>query len=98
MKVIHKYPLVVNYSGLCEVEMPKGADIISCQLQGEDITFWAIVNPKHKLKKRIFQLFGTGQAMEDYDKKHYEHVATVQYAYKDYMTTPLVWHVFEVHE
>jgi len=52
------------------------------------------VNPKKEKRKYVFQVFGTGFEMQDYDKKHYDYVGTVQ---QKGMTT-LVWHVFEVHE
>jgi hypothetical protein len=52
------------------------------------------VNPKKEKRKYVFQVFGTGFEMQDYDKKHYDYVGTVQ---QKGLTT-LVWHVFEVHE
>ena len=92
MKVIHKFPMLnLQHNAVLEVEMPKGAKVLDIQVQNETAMIWAIVNPKHSTRKRVFHVFGTGFEMEDYEKKHYDYIKTVQ-------NGPLVWHIFEVHE
>lgn len=92
MKVIYKYPLgKIQHNSVIEIEMPKGAKVLDIQMQNGDPVVWAIVNPKHSLRKRVFHVFGTGFEMHDYEKKHYDHINTVQDGL-------LVWHIFEVHE
>lgn len=98
MKMIFKYQIRdVHHNSIQEIEMPKGAKIISSQMQNGELCLWAIVNPKHSIKKRTFHIFGTGFEMVDYDKKLYEHVATVQQPMPLHSLN-LVWHVFEVFE
>jgi hypothetical protein len=41
-----------------------------------------------------FMFFGTGFELENYDKKHYDYVKTIQ----QIGITNLVWHIFEVHD
>ena len=102
MKTIYKYPVGkdVHHNSVIEIEMPKGARILDIQMQNGEPMLWAIVNPKHSLRKRVFHVFGTGFDMDDYDKKHYEYVKTIQ---KVHISTPsksvwMVWHIFEVIE
>ena len=96
MKMIYKYPLGmdIHHNAVYEIEMPKAAKILDIQMQGTIPVIWAIVNPKHKVRKYVFHVFGTGFEMPDYDKKLYDYVGTVQ----QIGLTTLVWHVFEVHE
>ena len=102
MKTIYKYPLGkdIHHNSVIEIEMHKGSKILDIQMQNGEPMLWAMVNPKHSLRKRVFHVFGTGFDMEDYDKKHYEYVKTIQ---KVHITGSiannwLVWHIFEVIE
>jgi hypothetical protein len=79
---------------ITEIEMPRGAQILSLQMQGSIPVLWAIVNPKKEKRKYVFHVFGTGYEMEDYEKKHYVYVGTVQQS----RLVTLVWHIFEVIE
>ena len=96
MKMIYKYPLGMDiyHNAVYEIEMPKAAKILSVQEQGGFPVIWAVVNPKKEKRKYVFQVFGTGFEMTDYDKKHYHYVKTVQQP----SHYNLVWHIFEVHE
>jgi hypothetical protein len=98
MKMIYKYPLSmdIHHNLVAELEMPKSAKILDIQMQGNMPVIWAIVNPKKEKRKYIFHVFGTGFELEDYDKKHYEYVKTVQQ--HTLMGSILVWHIFEVHD
>lgn len=97
MKMIYKYPLGndIHHNAVVEIEMPKAAKILDIQYQGNSLVIWALINPKHMKRMRTFHIFGTGFEMSDYDKKHYDYIATVQ-APSTHVN--LVWHIFEVHE
>lgn len=96
MKMIYKYPLAmdIHHNAVYEITMPKGAKILDIQLQGTIPVLWALVNPNHKVRKYVFHVFGTGFELENYDKKHYDYVKTIQ----QIGITNLVWHIFEVHD
>ena len=88
MKVVHKYPISFVDS---EVKMPKGADVLHADTVNGLVFIWAMVNPKHKLTSRYFKLFATGEAIEDYDKKHYHYIKTL-------LNNGFVFHLYEIIE
>lgn len=96
MKMIFKYPLGedIHHNAIYEIEMPKGAKILDIQLQAGKPVIWALVNPKHKLRKYEFQIAGTGFELLDYDKRHFEYIKTIQAGH----LAALVWHIFLIHE
>ena len=98
MKMIYKYPLGldIHHNAVYEIEMPRAAKILTIQTQGAMPVLWAIVNPKKETRKYTFHVFGTGFEMKEYDKKHYDYVATVQQITA--LGISMVWHIFEVHE
>jgi len=69
--------------------MPCGAEILQIQAQGNDIVFWAIVDPNAPMEERTFHVINTGRALPRVD---YEdgivYMGTVQ-------INEVVWHVFE---
>jgi len=67
------------------IEMPLGAEILCCQLQGA-LTIWAKVDPFEPTVQRTFLLVGTGEEMTSDTVKY---INTVQMG-------DLVWHIFEV--
>lgn len=86
MKKIYKYQL--EDTDKQEIIMPKGAEILSCQVQREAITIWAVVDLNNKPEKRTFRIYGTGFDI-NYDH-HHKFIGTVQQNHG-----MLVWHVFE---
>ena len=59
-KVIWKYPLKVQ--DVQNVIIPKGAELLSVQTQGDGAFLWALVNPKEtETEARNIEIFGTGQ-------------------------------------
>jgi hypothetical protein len=71
------------------IEMPKGAEILSVQIQNGEMfneCIWAKVNPENELEKRQFELIGTGHKFDDTNK---EYIGT-------YHNGPFVCHLFEV--
>jgi len=63
MKKIFKYKLMIT--GLQTVVMPKDAEILSVQVQYNDICIWALVDPKNELIERGFNIFGTGHEIPE---------------------------------
>lgn len=45
------------------VRMPRGADILTAQMQGGELVIWAKVYPDHTLEDRVIETFGTGAEM-----------------------------------
>jgi len=58
MKAVFKYPMVPRD----EVTMllPKGAEILTIQTQGETPCLWALVDPEQQDEPRRFRIAGTG--------------------------------------
>lgn len=77
-KIIYKYDLAHT------IEMPKGAQILSIQMQGNQPTIWALVDLSAPMEDRRFETVGTGWIVGE----GFHHIAT-------YMDGPFVWHVFE---
>lgn len=73
-----------------QFKMPKGAEILTAQTQGELICIWALVDPLSEKEDRYFEVFGTGENIP-YDMGiERKHIGTVQFA-----NGLLIWHVFE---
>lgn len=86
MKRIFKYALPVTDE--VRIAMPKGAEILSIQVQHGTPQIWALVDPQAPDERRHFRVIGTGHPIEDHANLRY--IATFQYA------GGLVFHVFEV--
>lgn len=84
MKVIWKYPFKV--ADALVVRMPKGARILSVQMQGVLPCLWALVDEDAKREGRLFRVFGTGNP---FDAEDGAYIGTFQ-------ERGLVWHLFEV--
>ena len=86
MKTIYKY--IVTGGGLSheKIEMPKGATILTCNMQGANCCMWALVDTEMEKEEREFEIVGTGWQI--YDSMSY--VGTC-FAYDGF-----VWHIMEV--
>jgi hypothetical protein len=88
MKTIWKYQLS---GGGGVIRMPKGAEILTVQLQGLTPCLWALVNPDaveaHK-EERLFEIYGTGHTILEPAERVY--IGTFQFHVEG-----LVFHVFE---
>jgi len=58
MKTIYKYPL--RHVGSQELEMPQGAQILSCQAQQGVPCVWALVTTESPKVNRVFRVLLTG--------------------------------------
>lgn len=84
MRQIWKFTLALQESQT--VPMPKGARILTVQMQGRYPCLWAVVDPGMEREARVFQIIGTGHPTEEAAFKNY--VGTWQ-------DGPMVWHLFE---
>lgn len=82
---IWKFPLEWDYGREAEVEMPKGAEILTLQVQHGIPCLWARLCPAREKVKRRFSVIGTGW---DFDGAG-AYVGT-------YQQDGFVWHVFEI--
>jgi hypothetical protein len=58
-KTIWKFEMEIDDTQV--INMPKGAEILSIQLQNNEPVIWALVNPEEPDKEpRQFEMFGTG--------------------------------------
>jgi hypothetical protein len=86
MKTIYKYPLALT--DWQQIRMPEGAEILSAQMQGEDLCLWAMVETSNKSTPRAFEVFGTGNPIHTDMGIDRRYINSVQ-------ERVFVWHVFE---
>ncbi len=87
MKQIWKFRLFDRERlGDGSVQVPKGAEYLTCQTQNGHIYAWFIVDPTERnLEPRKYQMIGTGH---DFNPEGLRHFATLQ-------ESGYVWHLFE---
>ena len=86
MKTIWKY--CVQVEDRFEVQMPKGAEVITVQMQGDVPCIWALVDPAQEMEPRRFRLAGTGHSLPD-NINLFGYLGTFQ-------PGALVFHLFEI--
>lgn len=57
-KTIWKFPL--KKTDTQNIDIPKGAEILTVQAQGEIPFLWALVDPQTEMGNRTIEIFGTG--------------------------------------
>ena len=73
-----------------DLSMPKDADILSVQVQGEQPCIWALVEPGAAIEHRHFRLVGTGHPIS-------ENIDTLEFIGTFQLRGGiLVFHLFEV--
>uniref|UniRef100_A0A6M3LQ43 Putative portal protein n=1 Tax=viral metagenome TaxID=1070528 RepID=A0A6M3LQ43_9ZZZZ len=87
MTTIWKFPIDLIDSQF--VPMPKGAKILTCQLQGNAIQIWAKVSPDNQLTAREIRIYGTGHNIDEELSLRY--ISTFQSGGGTF-----IFHVFEV--
>ena len=85
MKTIYKYPLII---GDQDIEMPKGAQILTVQVQNDMPCLWALVAPSNPPELKRITVAGTGHNIFEVDLLAY--VGTFQLHGGE-----LVFHVFQ---
>lgn len=83
---IYKYP-VNQPKGYISIEMPKGAKILTVQVQNEVPCIWALVDPNAAPEIRCFRIYGTGHMVEH---ENMPYIGTFQL-----LEGRLVFHLFE---
>ena len=84
---VYKFPLYVEESN--EIKMPKGAEVLAVQMQGDRPMVWALCdNGETEQEIRKFFIAGTGHEADFSNKKY---IGTVQEH-----GGILVWHLFEI--
>ena len=90
MRTIYKYPIPIE--GAFEIDLPKGAMILSFQSQNGVPCIWAMVETGFVEEERSFRLFGTGHPVEIIpNDRSLHYIGTAQQS----QIPPLVWHLFE---
>ena len=88
MMRVYKYPLEIQ--DVVRVVMPKGAKVLTVQVQHGRPCLWAAVDPSQMdLEERLFRIAGTGHAIVDEIVNDY--IDTFQM-----LGGQLVFHVFEI--
>lgn len=82
MKTVYKYALEP------EMKLPKGAKILSVNIQQDVLCLWSEVDTELPLEQRNFLAYGTGWQINPDSKR--EFIATV------FGPSGLVWHIYEV--
>lgn len=89
MREIRKYKL--NHADCTYLDLPKDAEILDFQYQGDDIVLWALVLSEEKeTTKRKFSLIGTGHSI-GHPRSVINYLKTLQ------QDNGLVWHIFEIN-
>jgi hypothetical protein len=83
---VWKFVLDLN-AGREAVDMPSGATVLDVQMQHDQLTMWAEVDPDGPLRARMFVWYGTGHPMPPAFRKF---LGTVQLEHGHF-----VLHVFE---
>lgn len=92
-KTIWKFPLV---GAKTEIQMPKGAEILTVQTQYGNPVIWALVNPNAEKEARHFEIFGTGQDMPADMAIERTYIGTFQVPEMGFVENKiLVFHLFE---
>lgn len=74
MKTIYKYKL--QFTGEQDVFFPDGADILSLQVQNDEVVLWAVIDTDASSIPAKIRMFGTGEIIPD--SLMLKHIGTVQ--------------------
>lgn len=86
-KKIFKYELDMQSGTNCLIMMPKGAQVLTVQMQNDKPYVWALVDPEVREISMLLEIFGTGQNIFFDDDETRDYIGTFQ-------TGVLVFHVF----
>lgn len=93
-RAVWKFPLGEWETGMFSAEMPKFAEVLSLQVQRNDLCMWVLVDPDMPPEQRHFVIVGTGNEVTSGDGQGLasdNFVGTFQM-----YGGGLVFHVFEV--
>lgn len=86
MDTVYKYE-ISGYEP--EIEMPKGAEILTVAFQGDKFCLWAKVDTDAAIEKRYIEAFGTGHDIPRCVGIDWKYLGT------GFMRNGLVFHAFE---
>lgn len=92
MKKIWKYKFEMTDEVV--LEMPRNAEILTVQMQGETPMIWALVDTENNIEKRYFEIIGTGNPIPDLAR----HLSRKYINTFQTMEGRLVFHLFEIFE
>ena len=87
-KTIWKFEIQITYKQ--HIKMPKGAEILSVQVQNGIPYLWALVDPDAEIEERCIEVFGIGNPIQQFSDTQRKYVGTFQMHFGK-----LVWHLFE---
>jgi hypothetical protein len=99
MNKIYKYDLTPQLvqglwsSDPIEIEMPERSMHLDVQWNQGGIKLWCQIDPESPIVKRKFIIVGTGQDSEHIAQEGSYYLGTVQ---QPMVSTPQVWHVYEI--
>ena len=95
MDEIWKFPATYNKPEegdegniVIELEMPKGAEVLSVDCQKGVVCFWAVVNKEAETEKRYFEMVDTGVPFTRIGKKYVGDISIYSGKY--------IYHMFEI--
>lgn len=88
MITIHKYEVIFNKAFV--INLPKGAQILSCQAQFDRPQLWVLVDTEAEIERRAFGVFGTGHEIPEDKIEKMKFISTFQTDAGNY-----VFHFFE---
>lgn len=89
-KKICKYNLRFLDNGKESLKLQFGSEILSCQLQDDEIMLWVLVNPdEQKTELNFFEIFGTGHDVGCDMGVSRKFINTIQFS------SGLVFHIFQ---
>jgi hypothetical protein len=86
MRVIRRFAVSPQLGDL-HISLPKGANILHVAKQGDEGTFWALVDPDADEEDIVFRVYATGQEIAD----DCCYIGTFMQ-----LGGALVWHLFRV--
>lgn len=86
MITVYKYEIKSDFH---EVDLPRGAEILSVQFQGKSLFLWAKVDNSVQTEKRSFHVFSTGGRIGKSESRRMKFIGTA------HTESGLVFHVFE---
>ncbi len=86
MNKVFKYPVPTN--DYFFLDLPRGAEILTVQVQDSRPQIWALVNPENPIESRNFHLAGTGDSINE---RNLIYIGTFQMSNGNN-----IWHLFEI--
>jgi hypothetical protein len=84
---IYKY--ILKFEDEQYLKLPKLAEVLTVQMQNDELALWAIVNPtQSEFDLRIFEIYGTGNPFPSVGMSERKYISTVQ-------NNKFIWHIFE---